>query len=85
MEIHQKDDDFPLDGLLTCLKRSWKWVEISGFESTGVRNSALTMLLRDCLGGGARALLIANIGPEKDWQSETFMTLRRRFLHLSWL
>jgi len=49
----------------------------SGYDnSTGFRNSALTMLLRDCLGGGARALLIANIGPEADWSSETAMTLR---------
>ncbi|CAE7298320.1 NLGN4X [Symbiodinium necroappetens] len=49
----------------------------AGYEnSTGFRNSALTMLLRDCLGGGARALLVANIGPEADWSSETAMTLR---------
>lgn len=47
-----------------------------GFQnSTGYRNSALTMLLRDCLGGSARALLIANIGPEAEWSSETNMTL----------
>lgn len=44
-------------------------------NSTGFRNSALTMLLRNCLGGAARALLIANIGPEAEWCSETFMTL----------
>jgi len=48
----------------------------AGYEnSTGFRNSALTMLLRDCLGGGARALLVANIGPELEWMSETCMTL----------
>lgn len=41
----------------------------------GYRNSALTMLLRDCLGGRARALLVANIGPELDFASETYMTL----------
>jgi len=44
-------------------------------NAAGFRNSALTMLLRDCLGGSARAMLIANIGPEADWCSETFMTL----------
>jgi len=33
------------------------------------------MLLRDCLGGSARALLIANIGPEIEWCAETYMTL----------
>jgi len=44
-------------------------------NGTGFRNSALTMLLRDCLGGSARALLIANIGPEIEWCAETYMTL----------
>lgn len=47
-----------------------------GFQNaSGYRNSALTMLLRDCLGGSARALLVANIGPEAEWSSETFTTL----------
>lgn len=47
-----------------------------GFQnSTGYRNTALTMLLRDCLGGSARALLIANVGPEAEWSSETSTTL----------
>jgi len=44
-------------------------------NGAGYRNTALTMLLRDCLGGSARALLIANIGPEAEWSSETYMTL----------
>jgi len=43
--------------------------------AAGHRNSVLTMLLRDCLGGNARALLVANIGPEAEWLSETAMTL----------
>lgn len=48
----------------------------TGFQNcAGYRNSALTMLLRDCLGGSARALLIANISPEAAWCSETFTTL----------
>jgi len=48
----------------------------AGYQNgTGFRNSALTMLLRDCLGGNARALLIANMGPEAEWWSETTMTL----------
>lgn len=41
----------------------------------GHRDSALTMLLRDCLGGNARALLIANVGPELDNIDETAKTL----------
>lgn len=44
-------------------------------SAAGHRNSALTMLLRDCLGGNARALLVANIGPEAEWLNETAMTL----------
>eukprot|EP00418_Pyrodinium_bahamense_P064872 CAMPEP_0179080986 /NCGR_PEP_ID=MMETSP0796-20121207/36433_1 /TAXON_ID=73915 /ORGANISM="Pyrodinium bahamense, Strain pbaha01" /LENGTH=783 /DNA_ID=CAMNT_0020778355 /DNA_START=57 /DNA_END=2408 /DNA_ORIENTATION=- len=47
----------------------------AGSNAVGYRNSALTMLLRDCLGGAACALLVANIGPEAEWCSETFMTL----------
>lgn len=43
--------------------------------SAGFRHSALTMLLKDCLGGRARALLIATIGPEAEWAHDTFMTL----------
>lgn len=39
------------------------------------RDSALTMLLRDCLGGNARALLIANVGPEQASADETVKTL----------
>jgi len=41
----------------------------------GYRDSALTMLLRDCLGGNSRALLIACIGPELDTCDETAKTL----------
>jgi len=41
----------------------------------GHRDSVLTMLLRDCLGGNARALLIANIGPELDSADESVKTL----------
>mmetsp|Transcript_178586 Transcript_178586/g.572458 ORF Transcript_178586/g.572458 Transcript_178586/m.572458 type:complete len:756 (-) Transcript_178586:112-2379(-) len=49
----------------------------AGFEcsSAGFRSSALTMLLKDCLGGRARALLIATMSPEAEWASETFTTL----------
>jgi len=42
---------------------------------SGNRDSALTMLLRDCLGGNARALLIANVGPEQATVDETVKTL----------
>jgi len=41
----------------------------------GHRDSALTMLLRDCLGGNARALLIANVGPELANVDETVKTM----------
>lgn len=37
--------------------------------------SAVTLLLRDCLGGSARALLIANVGPELVNIEETSRTL----------
>jgi len=47
--------------------------------SVGVRDghsdSTLTMLLRDCLGGNARALLVATIGPELENLEETIKTL----------
>mmetsp|Transcript_102480 Transcript_102480/g.298931 ORF Transcript_102480/g.298931 Transcript_102480/m.298931 type:complete len:783 (-) Transcript_102480:221-2569(-) len=41
----------------------------------GQRDSALTMLLKDCLGGNARALLIANVGPELDNVDEAVKTM----------
>mmetsp|Transcript_30325 Transcript_30325/g.66360 ORF Transcript_30325/g.66360 Transcript_30325/m.66360 type:complete len:786 (+) Transcript_30325:91-2448(+) len=41
----------------------------------GHRDSALTMLLRDCLGGNSRALLIANIGSELEYIDESAKTL----------
>jgi len=49
----------------------------AGFDSSsaGFRSSALTMLLKDCLGGRARALLIATMSPEAEWASETYTTL----------
>ena len=40
------------------------------------RDSALTKLLRDSLGGNARTLMIANIGPASYNYSETLATLR---------
>mmetsp|Transcript_68668 Transcript_68668/g.147122 ORF Transcript_68668/g.147122 Transcript_68668/m.147122 type:complete len:439 (-) Transcript_68668:111-1427(-) len=43
--------------------------------SHGHRDSCLTMLLRDCLGGNARALLIANISPEAEQADESVKTL----------
>jgi len=43
--------------------------------SSGHRDSALTMLLRDCLGGNSRALLIATVGPELEGLEETTKTL----------
>jgi len=43
--------------------------------STGHRDSPLTMLLRDCLGGNSRALLIATIGPELEGLDESVKTL----------
>merc|ERR1719450_713921 len=43
--------------------------------SHGHRDSALTMLLHDCLGGNARALLIANISPEAEGGDESVKTL----------
>eukprot|EP00928_Gymnodinium_smaydae_P030876 TRINITY_DN22828_c0_g4_i1.p1 TRINITY_DN22828_c0_g4~~TRINITY_DN22828_c0_g4_i1.p1 ORF type:complete len:820 (-),score=222.43 TRINITY_DN22828_c0_g4_i1:116-2494(-) len=41
----------------------------------GHRDSVLTMLLHDCLGGNARALLVANIAPERDNSAEVLKTL----------
>jgi len=41
----------------------------------GHSDSALTMLLRDCLGGNTRALLVATIGPELESLEETIKTL----------
>lgn len=41
----------------------------------GQRESAITMLLRDCLGGSARALLVANVGPELENVDETVKTM----------
>jgi len=43
--------------------------------SSGHRGSALTMLLRDCLGGNSRALLVATIGPELSGLDESLKTL----------
>lgn len=43
--------------------------------SVGHRDSALTMLLRDCIGGNSRALLVATIGPESESLEETQKTL----------
>ncbi|CAE8609990.1 unnamed protein product [Polarella glacialis] len=47
---------------------------IDGSATIG-RSSALTSLLKDCLGGGARTLLVANIGPELRDLEETVKTL----------
>jgi len=62
-----------INRVLACLG------SVAGNTNTGVglnyRESALTMLLKDCLGGSARALLIANIGPELDSVDETVKTL----------
>lgn len=41
----------------------------------GVRGCSLTMLLSDCLGGNARALLVANLGPELESVDEAVKTL----------
>lgn len=38
--------------------------------------SALGSLLRDCIGGGARAVLVANVGPEAEDLDDTAKTLR---------
>eukprot|EP00928_Gymnodinium_smaydae_P020250 TRINITY_DN17827_c0_g1_i1.p1 TRINITY_DN17827_c0_g1~~TRINITY_DN17827_c0_g1_i1.p1 ORF type:complete len:779 (+),score=246.68 TRINITY_DN17827_c0_g1_i1:85-2421(+) len=43
--------------------------------SGGHRDSYLTMLLHDCLGGNARALLVANIAPERENSAEVIKTL----------
>eukprot|EP00928_Gymnodinium_smaydae_P030870 TRINITY_DN22828_c0_g2_i2.p1 TRINITY_DN22828_c0_g2~~TRINITY_DN22828_c0_g2_i2.p1 ORF type:complete len:787 (-),score=195.15 TRINITY_DN22828_c0_g2_i2:451-2811(-) len=43
--------------------------------SGGHRDSVLTMLLHDCLGGTARAMLVANIAPERDNSAEVLKTL----------
>lgn len=49
----------------------------AGFESgcAGFRQSALTMLLKDCMGGNARALLVATVGAEIEYVNETCKTL----------
>jgi len=44
-------------------------------HTSGIRDSALTMLLCDCLGGNARALLVANIGPELEALDEATKTI----------
>lgn len=44
-------------------------------RAQGHRDSALTMLLHDCLGGNARALLVANIGPDLAGMEESVKTL----------
>ena len=46
------------------------------------RNSKLTKLLQDSLGGNTKTLMIANIGPSGSNYAETFQTLRyaHRFL-----
>jgi len=43
--------------------------------SAHVRNSVLTMLLKECLGGNSRALMIANVSPEIKHMEETLKTL----------
>ncbi len=40
------------------------------------RNSVLTWLLKDCLGGNARTSMLANVGPSENSYSETMSTLR---------
>ena len=40
------------------------------------RNSALTWLLKDCLGGNARTVILANISPSEGSYNETMSTLR---------
>jgi chromosome segregation ATPase len=40
------------------------------------RNSVLTWLLKDCLGGNARTAMLANIGPSESSFNETMSTLR---------
>ena len=40
------------------------------------RDSSLTWLLKDCLGGNARASMLANISPAEDDETETLSTLR---------
>lgn len=43
--------------------------------SEAYRESSLTMLLHDCLGGSARALLVATVSPEVEGLDETVRTL----------
>jgi kinesin family protein 3/17 len=40
------------------------------------RNSKLTKLLADSLGGNSKTLMIANIGPSDKYFSETLQTLK---------
>ena len=40
------------------------------------RNSVLTWLLKDCLGGNARTSMLANVGPSEHSYNETMSTLR---------
>ena len=40
------------------------------------RDSKLTFLLKDSLGGNSKTFLIANISPSSAWQGETLSTLR---------
>jgi len=40
------------------------------------RNSVLTWLLKDCLGGNARTSMLANVGPSENSYNETMSTLR---------
>jgi len=40
------------------------------------RNSILTWLLKDCLGGNARTSMLANVGPSENSYNETMSTLR---------
>lgn len=58
-----------LSSLATCVNA------LNNGFSQGHRDSYLTMLLHDCLGGNSRALLVANITPEIDNVGETMKTL----------
>ncbi|CAJ1409515.1 unnamed protein product [Effrenium voratum] len=48
---------------------------VNSSSPSQVKGSSLTQLLRDCMGGSARTLVIATIGPELDDLEETAKTL----------
>mmetsp|Transcript_35105 Transcript_35105/g.80387 ORF Transcript_35105/g.80387 Transcript_35105/m.80387 type:complete len:814 (+) Transcript_35105:619-3060(+) len=49
--------------------------KLNSGEPATYRDSALTKLLKDCLGGNSRAMMIANVSPEDSQRDETLKTL----------